>query len=452
MKKQFSTFTLLLLIATSVFTQNWLTTGNAIAGTEKLGTTNNQSLNIYTNNLVRLKISNTGLVSIGTSTPAATDKLTVRSIVPAPTGIYTETKGIFSDLSGNAYSSYDNLGIAVYGKCNNNNNHGYGGYLLGDYNGTYNSGIGYMSLSIGAYGVAENYGGTAFGISGAAVKSTTAYNYGVQGYADAGTTNNVGVIGIQGPSGPGSAGFFSGDIEYTGNIYDVSDAQFKSNIQKISGALDKVKLLSPKIYNLNQNKFQGLNFGTAIEFGFVAQEIQKVFPELVKSCISPVNPTNAEEAPSTTSPFEYLAVNYSGLIPVLTAAIQEQQTIIEYQQSTIISQEEVIADLISRVGKLESRSTINIAMEDRNTAWIGQNSPNPFSGNTQIAYYIPEVSQSAEVKISDMFGKQIMVIPIGTFGSGLININASNIPSGNYLYTLIVDEIPVDSKSFSTAK
>lgn len=427
------------------FSQTWSTAGNALTGTEKFGATNNQPLNIYTNNLVRLKISNTGLVSIGTTAPAATDKFTVRGIVPAPTGVFTQTKGIFSELSGSFYSDYNNLGIAVYGKCNNNNNFGYGGYFQGDLFGAYTTATGYNSVATGLYGLAESYNGTAFGVSGAAVKNTTAYNYGVQGYADAATTTSVGVIGIDGLGGPGSAGFFSGDLEYTGSLYDVSDAKFKSDIKDITSALEKINLLSPKSYILNQNQFEGFNFGKSNEYGFIAQEIAVVFPELVKNCVAPVNPFE-EGAQPLARPFTYQAVNYVGLIPVITKAIQEQQTIISEQQILITKLEQRLDELESQTKSASYSSLLP------NNAWINQNSPNPFSNSTTIWYSIPETAYSAVLLIADFTGRIVYEQKIETFGESCVTIQASDLDSGAYVYTLIVDEQIVASKLLKISK
>jgi hypothetical protein len=59
---------------------------------------------------------------------------------------------------------------------------------------------------------------------------------------------------------------------------------------------------------------------TVNENGFIAQELQKIMPELVSE-------GNDKD--------KLLSVNYTAIIPVLTKAIQEQQVLIEMQQKQI---------------------------------------------------------------------------------------------------------------------
>ena len=255
MKKQLFTTAAALFIAANMFGQNWLTTGNSIAGTEKLGTTNNKSLDIITNNSVRMKINNKGNIGVGTTTLGTYDRFTSRINVPVVVaGSYTT--GINSEAVGNSSLTNTNIGIGVYGKCSNNNYHGYGGYFYGDYAGTFSLGSGYNSLSFGVHALAENVDGYAYGVYGGASSDANAYNYGVYGFSDQGWIYNVGVTGVQ-PFYTGAAGYFDGDLEYTGNLYDVSDAKFKSDVKDLTSALDKINMLSPKSYTLNQEQFKG---------------------------------------------------------------------------------------------------------------------------------------------------------------------------------------------------
>ena len=52
---------------------------------------------------------------------------------------------------------------------------------------------------------------------------------------------------------------------------------------------------------------------------------------------------------------QFKALNYTGLIPVLTKAIQEQQGIIAKQQEVINKQQQNIDDLLKRMKILESK-------------------------------------------------------------------------------------------------
>ncbi len=49
--------------------QQWITAGNNLAGGEKLGSLNNQSLNFYTNNSQRMKLDSLGRLGLGITTP-----------------------------------------------------------------------------------------------------------------------------------------------------------------------------------------------------------------------------------------------------------------------------------------------------------------------------------------------------------------------------------------------
>ena len=57
----------LLIISISQKAQSqWLTAGNTLGGTEKLGSINNQALKFYTSNTHRMTITSYGWVGIGT--------------------------------------------------------------------------------------------------------------------------------------------------------------------------------------------------------------------------------------------------------------------------------------------------------------------------------------------------------------------------------------------------
>ena len=99
-----------------------------------------------------------------------------------------------------------------------------------------------------------------------------------------------------------------------------------------------------------------------IHLGLIAQEVQKVIPEVVTQI------TDKEE-----DGMGYLGIAYSELIPVLIGAIQDQQNIIEDQQSQIekhqtetLLMKEQLSEVMSVVAALStySENEIDTTSED----------------------------------------------------------------------------------------
>jgi hypothetical protein len=97
--------------------------------------------------------------------------------------------------------------------------------------------------------------------------------------------------------------YYDGDATLSGDLTVNSDARLKSNIMSLGSTLAKLMKIDGKTYTLKSNKKEN-------KIGLLAQEIEEVFPELVKE---------GEDKDGT------LSVNYQGLIPVLINAIKEQQ-------------------------------------------------------------------------------------------------------------------------------
>ncbi|MCC5923425.1 MAG: tail fiber domain-containing protein [Crocinitomicaceae bacterium] len=119
-----------------------------------------------------------------------------------------------------------------------------------------------------------------------------------------------------------------GDLIISGGTFGTSDARVKSNFRTMqSPVLDKVLQLNPKTYLKKNPVYKNglLYFESANEpkqdFGFIAQELYDLFPELV----------NKPQDEST----QLWSVDYSRLSVFLTLAIQEQQAVIENQNSEI---------------------------------------------------------------------------------------------------------------------
>ncbi len=101
----------------------------------------------------------------------------------------------------------------------------------------------------------------------------------------------------------------NGDI-IANSIAGSSDIRFKKNIKTVENALDKVKALRGVYFNWNKEAFPEKNFGAQDELGFIAQEVEKVVPEIVTK-------ENTKD--------EYRSVKYDKLVALLVEAIKEQQ-------------------------------------------------------------------------------------------------------------------------------
>lgn len=98
-----------------------------------------------------------------------------------------------------------------------------------------------------------------------------------------------------------------GNMTVNGTNYN-SDARFKQHVQPLSGSLQKLNALQGVQYEMRINEFPDRNFLPGTEIGLIAQEVEKVLPELVR-----------------TESDGYKSVDYAKLVPVLVEAIKEQQ-------------------------------------------------------------------------------------------------------------------------------
>jgi hypothetical protein len=97
-----------------------------------------------------------------------------------------------------------------------------------------------------------------------------------------------------------------------------SDYRLKHDIQPMNGALAKVTQLKPVTYKWNVDDSQSQ--------GFIAHELQEVVPECV---------TGEKDAVDAEGNPKYQGIDTSFLVATLTAAIQEQQAIIEQLKADV---------------------------------------------------------------------------------------------------------------------
>lgn len=119
-----------------------------------------------------------------------------------------------------------------------------------------------------------------------------------------------------------------------------SDYRMKENVQPMTSALSKVALLKPVTYKWKQE------FGGKDGQGFIAHELQEVFPEAV---------VWEKDAVDEKGDPKYQGVDTSYLVATLTAAIQDLKAINDTQAETLSQQTETIDALTARIVALENR-------------------------------------------------------------------------------------------------
>lgn len=77
--------------------------------------------------------------------------------------------------------------------------------------------------------------------------------------------------------------------------------------------------------------------------------------------------------------------------------------------------------------------------------YLGSNIPNPYSGNTQIDYELKPNTKDAYIKITNQLGQVVKVIKLYAI-VGTVALKEDGWQSGLYYYSLVVDNVIVDSK------
>lgn len=298
---------------------------------------------------------------------------------------------------------------------------------------------GAAKIGVSAYagiGVGTNYGihATVNGIGGAE-------SYAVYGAASGGN----------GASTPGVwAGYFSGDVYSTGS-YLPSDKLLKTNIRKAQSSLERLQQLQVKTYSYQAKYHQQLGLDRRPQTGFIAQEMEAVFPELTRRVAQPMNHPE-ELAPGEKESFlEFTGVNYVGLIPHLTRAVQEQQAQIEQLEA-------VNDELLARLERLEAalfdknKSPESTPLIPFRQGALLQNAPNPFSETTSISYLISQQVQQAELKIVDAAGRVLKSIEIDDRGEGVVRLQAHTLSAGAYTYSLVLDGQVIETRQMVLTK
>ena len=281
--------------------------------------------------------------------------------------------------------------------------------------------------AMGVWGDAGNAPYGNFGILG--TMSGTGNGAGV--YGTTGNTPNITISGRY-------AGYFSGDSYFIGDItassyLTFSDTRLKDNIVSLKNednTLSNVMNMNTIKYNYKSgiddggsgNPLQGIN-NQQWHYGLSAQELQTIYPELVKE---------GQDG--------YLTVNYVELVPILIRSIQELK-----EELDMVKGEQ------GNMYKTRSAEKHNDNVISTESNVLYQNTPNPFKENTTIRFQLADDAQNAAICIFDMAGKMLKKLPVSQ-GMESVSIAGYELGEGMFLYTLMVNGQEIDTKRMIITK
>ena len=323
------------------------------------------------------------------------------------------------------------------------------------------------------FGIMAQTDGTAvkpynIGVSGKAQVVNRTANIGVQGLAYGTSTRNYGVLGgLSGSTSAYGAGVFGTTVNHLGFNMTGRYAGYFDGAIYVNGIMTATSMVSPADMRLNENvvslnergemntlnnllamnvieyniksrlsdempdsvkqdetgelkeayeylKKEDMEMSSRRHFGIDAEELQKVYPDLV---------------------FEgqdgYLAVNYVELVPVLIRAIQELKAELE-----TIKGNDTERRAPSVTGISTAKATDNV---------LYQNTPNPFNEQTTIRFSLADDARDASICIFDMTGKMLKNLPVSSSMES-VSINGYELGEGMFLYSLIVKGQEMDTK------
>ncbi|NBR15625.1 MAG: tail fiber domain-containing protein, partial [Crocinitomicaceae bacterium] len=210
---------------------------------------------------------------------------------------------------------------------------------------------------------------------------------------------NYGIYGSAPNTGNNRAGFFNGKIEATEFVLTISDQQFKTNITDIPSALDIVKQLKPHTYYMDTSNYTAFNFDSRKQFGFIAQELESVLPEVVHSGFNPG--TLDSTGMSLGDSINYKSVNYSAIIPINTQAIKELNT--KFIKQTL-SDQSIKTNVNNLTGSLEKV----LAMRGVSFNWNQNLLPEYELDNTEHVGFIAQEINAVDPRLTFISDENLM--------------------------------------------
>jgi len=284
-------------------TAAWLTSGNnPVAAGNFMGSINNADVKFRSNNTERMTIEGNGNIGLRTATPA--------------TNVHYSNNTTITNF--HTMWDFNNAGDAIARAQSLNAANGSRGWFgITNYSGTALAANGLMGLALNAAGTAA----------------------GVEGFSNstAGTGVLGGFVGGNTFAATGWAIFSNGWAGGTTAWQNVSDRRLKKNIKTLEGSLSKIMSLRGVEYNFDKTNFPNVTLDTETkQIGFIAQEVEEVFPNIVREAnLHSTNGPMDNGMSREQNTYKVKTLSYTLIVPVLVEAMKEQQAIIEKLEKRI---------------------------------------------------------------------------------------------------------------------
>jgi hypothetical protein len=281
----------------------WMIAGNTLTGAGILGSISAHDVRYFSNNTEWMRLTSTGRFGFYNTAPSTWFHFT-------PTTLITNFQTMWDNtLTGDAIARWQHTNVA---------------------NGSR------VILSV------TNYNANAFqtpALMGLSVQTAGTGGVGVQGVA-----NGVGQTGVfagnQNATGATTGwGFYSNN--WAGGVtawQNVSDGRLKKDVVRISDPIAKIKNLRGVEYYFDTKKYNDINLPENKQYGFIAQEVEQVMPEIVRESIIYGNQDKKADTGLTSElkTYQFKSLSYTYIIPLLVEGMKAQQEKIEALEKEII--------------------------------------------------------------------------------------------------------------------
>jgi hypothetical protein len=289
-------------------------------------------------------------------------------------------------------------------------------------------------------------------------------------------------------------------VGVTGNLYYGSDRKLKDNIKDLdNNFLSKLTSLNPKSYYFKREQYTGMSLPGDLHYGLIAQDVFRVFPNLVATLTSPaiIDTAGHEKFPATT----YQSINYLGFIPILIQSVKElngkndslkdlnkavenenelmknqvsdlnvKYNTLKQQNDNLKSEVDNLKEEMKNYGQLmneccknnnnsnetrENKTEVNTSIKivtdnsvNNNKTELYQNKPNPFKTITTFSYLLG-TGGFVELEVTDQSGNLIekLINNNQEPGNYSIDWDSYKVASGLYYYSLNVNGLMLVKKA-----